>query len=313
MRSKIALIIDKLPYIRSLRNQIKEAGFFPAGHFYSPIPSSEDIFRLIPERELQQIANYSDFDLKMVQFPDIDVNMNNQFALLQDFEKFYKDIKFPENKGSKFRYYYDQEYFCYADAIFLYCFLRHTNPKRIIEVGSGFSSAVILDCFENHFNRFPEITLIEPNTERLLSILKTEDKKNIQILEEKVQEVNPNIFSTLQTGDLLFIDSTHVMKFGSDLQFLFFEVLPRLSDGVIVHFHDIFFPFEYPAEWLKKGIYWNEAYYLRAFLAYNNKWNIYFFNTYVASTFKEFIIEKMPLCMKNTGGSIYIQSCTQFN
>lgn len=86
-----------------------------------------------------------------------------------------------------------------------------------------------------------------------------------------------------------------------------FEILPRLQPGVFVHFHDIFYPFEYPAEWLVQGRYWNENDFLRAVLSYNSEWSIQFFNTYVHFMFGDFIKEEMPLCAKNMGGSLYIR------
>ena len=98
-----------------------------------------------------------------------------------------------------------------------------------------------------------------------------------------------------------------MIKYGSDLQTLFFNILPFLPGGVFVHFHDIFYPFEYPYEWLRKGIYWNEIYFLRAFLSYNSNWDIYFFNNYVANEFEDIIAKNMPWCLRNKGGSIYIQ------
>jgi len=151
------------------------------------------------------------------------------------------------------------------------------------------------------------MTFIEPYPDRLRRLLKSHDEGATRIIERKVQEVPIDTFSSLRAGDLLFIDSTHVMKCGSDVQFLMFEVLPQMPVGVFVHFHDVFYPFEYPAEWLLKGIYWNEDYFLRAFLSYNKEWEIFFFNTYVAAAFKDFLLEKMPLCLKNTGGSLYIR------
>lgn len=87
-----------------------------------------------------------------------------------------------------------------------------------------------------------------------------------------------------------------------------FEVLPRLPRGVFVHFHDIFYPFEYPADWLQTGRYWNECYFLRAFLSYNREWKIYFFNDYAAREFKGHFEKNIPLCLKNPGGSIYLQN-----
>jgi hypothetical protein len=88
---------------------------------------------------------------------------------------------------------------------------------------------------------------------------------------------------------------------------LMFDILPLLPSGIFVHFHDVFYPFEYPSHWLKEGLYWNENYFLRAFLSYNCEWDIYFFNTYVAFSFNDFIKDNMPLCVKNPGGSLYIQ------
>jgi len=98
-----------------------------------------------------------------------------------------------------------------------------------------------------------------------------------------------------------------VVKCGSDLQLLFFEILPFLPEGIYVHFHDVFYPFEYPQAWLKNGRYWNENYFLRAFLAYNEEWSIYFFNAYMAFAFHEYINRTMPLWARNPGGSLYIK------
>jgi hypothetical protein len=289
-------ILDRLPYIGRLREQIRDAGQFPAGHYYSPIPRHEEI-----------VVHLESTKPDKIELPAINLNRQNQSELLTVFQAFYDDLPFPEKKNQECRYYYDQIWFCYADAIFLYSFLRHMNPQRIIEVGSSFSSAVILDTVEKFFLQQPEITFIEPYPDRLRGLLKSHDEGATRIIERKVQEVPMDTFSSLRVGDLLFIDSTHVIKCGSDVQFLMFEVLPHLPPGVFVHFHDVFYPFEYPAAWLLKGIYWNEDYFLRAFLSYNSEWEIYFFNTYVATVFKDFLREKMPLCLKNTGGSLYIR------
>jgi hypothetical protein len=290
----IRYLLDRLPYIRGLRQQVNDAGENPPGDFYSPIPARGDV--------VEYLASKRDESL-----PEIRQNKEGQWELLKTFQTFYKDLPFPEMPSRETRYYYNQTVFCYADAIFLYCFLRHTQPRRIIEVGSGFSSAVMLDTIERFSLHPPSITFIEPYPASLKRIVRPGDAARVTILEEKVQKIPIHTFMELQRGDLLFIDSTHVLKCGSDVQFLFFALLPKLPDGVFVHFHDVFYPFEYPAEWLLKGRYWNEDYFLRAFLAYNSAWDIHFFNSYVGIVFKDFLREKMPLCLKDTGGSLYLQ------
>jgi hypothetical protein len=282
--------------VMSLNEQVKKQGIFPAGHYYSPIPDQDEILAYINSQKSHKID-----------IPDINLNKNNQFNLLQEYCLFYNDLPFPEKQKQGCRYYYENDWYSYADAIFLYSFLRKHQPKRIIEIGSGFSSAVMLDTIERFFSRCPEVTFIDPYSDRLKSLLRTYDQDQIKIIDKKIQDMSPDIFLSLESGDLLFIDSSHVVKCGSDLQLLMFDVLPILPYGIFVHFHDVFYPFDYPSEWLKEGRYWNENYFLHAFLSHNYEWVIYFFNTYVALLFNGFIKENLPLCVRNPGGSLYIR------
>jgi hypothetical protein len=114
-------------------------------------------------------------------------------------------------------------------------------------------------------------------------------------------------FDVLMESDVLFVDSSHVVKVGSDVLDLFFRILPRLKSGVYIHFHDIFHPFEYPKEWIINGKAWNEAYLLRAFLQYNDSFEIVFFNTFLEFFHPGRFHRDMPLCMKNPGGSIWLR------
>lgn len=310
MNRVIRSLIDSLPLIanlneqvsnlseevRILSEQVRREGAYPAGHYYSPIPSEEDVLVDINFRK-----SVSD-DLT-----GIKLNKESQYELFNEYADFYEDLPFPEEQTPNCRYYYNNGWFSYSDAIFLYSFLKKQRPKRIIEVGSGFSSAVMLDTIDHCYSERPEITFIEPYPERLISLFKEGDQEEIRLIDKKVQEVSLDVFVTLESGDLLFIDSSHVVKCGSDLQRLMFEVLPRLRPGVFVHFHDVFYPFTYPSKWLIEGRYWNENYFLRAFLSYNSEWSIYFFNTYVHYSFGDLIKEKMPLCARNPGGSLYIR------
>jgi hypothetical protein len=310
MRERVKSLLRRVPYIKdvynqyekqdaiikSLQEQVKKQGFVPPGHFYSIIPSEEDILSYIETR--QPLGH---------ELMGIELNKQNHLELLEEYVQFYKELPFPEKQMSETRYYYENDQFSYSDAIFLFCFLRKHQPKKIIEIGSGFSSAVMLDTADNFFSVKPEITFIEPYPDRLMSLLRGDDQMQVNIIDKKIKNVATDIFLPLQAGDFLFIDSSHVLKYGSDVELLIFEIIPRLAPGVFVHFHDIFYSFDYPIQWVKEGRYWNEGYIVRAFLSYNCDWSIYFFNQYAHFEFSDLINEKMPLCVKNDGGSIYIQ------
>jgi hypothetical protein len=122
--------------------------------------------------------------------------------------------------------------------------------------------------------------------------------------------VDASIFKALGQNDILFVDSTHVSKTGSDVNRILFEILPSLNRGVIIHFHDIFYPFEYPKEWVLDwaGFGWNEIYILRAFLTNNPNYTILLFNTFLEHFHKEWFLQHMPLCLRNTGGSLWIKT-----
>jgi len=293
LNSSILLLQERLNYLEAELKKYKTT--FPPGHYYSPIPSQIDI---------QNNLNFITDDNK-IQFNNININDNELLLLLEKFSLFYKDIPFSHEKKETIRYYYNNQMFCEGDAIILYSFIRHFNPKKIIEVGSGFSSAIFLDTLERFSNQQAEIIFIEPYPERLKLLLKTTD--NIVLHQKKLQEINIEEFLKLEENDILFIDSTHVSKFASDVNYLFFKILPVLKKGVIIHIHDIFFNFEYPANWLQEGRAWNEAYLLKAFLLYNTSFEILMFNSYIGKYYETFMFEKFPLFMKNAGGSIWLK------
>jgi predicted O-methyltransferase YrrM len=302
MKQSVKALLREVPIIKQIlkirynSQQAKSLGIFPAGHYYSPIPAREEVLNYIQSRKEPE-----------KQVPGINLNENYQYELLTEYSQFYKDLPFPVHQNSDYRYYFDNIWFGSTDAIFLHSFLRKEQPKRIIEVGSGFSSAVILDTIDRFYVQKPDVTFIEPYPDRLNSLLRDSDQERVKLIEGKVQDVSPNVFSTLEAGDLLFIDSSHVVKCNSDVFFLLFEILPLLKPNVFVHFHDVFYPFDYPSDWLKIGRYWNENYFLRAFLSYNSKWSIQFFNSYAQFRFGDFLKEKMPLCTQDPGSSLYIK------
>jgi hypothetical protein len=185
--------------------------------------------------------------------------------------------------------------------------IRHARPKQIIEVGSGYSSCLMLDTNELFFEKAIKTTFIEPYPELLYTLIQENDKKSIKVFPNRLQDVAIEEFSCLNKNDILFIDSTHVSKVNSDVNYIFFEILPALKSGVFIHFHDIFYPFEYPKSWVLEGRAWNEDYMLRAFLEYNNAFKVVFFNTFLEYFHEDFFREHMPLCLKNRGGSLWIQ------
>ena len=122
----------------------------------------------------------------------------------------------------------------------------------------------------------------------------------VNLIQKDVRTLDFAIFKQLKDSDILFIDSSHVSKFNSDLNYILFKILPQLNSGVLIHFHDIFDYFEYPMEWIKEGIYFNEAYLLRSFLMYNNDFEIAFFSDFMEKRHAAWYGKNMPLCLKAT-------------
>jgi hypothetical protein len=301
MKKHLSNAAKKLPLIRSLVEQrdalIRAHGIAPPGHFYSPVISLEEvrrdearIFRAAPRR-----------------LPGIDLNEERQLELLARFEDMYPSIDFPETKQGSHRYFYENPSYSYSDAIFLHCMMRYLQPRQYIEIGSGFSSCAALDTSQRFLDGQVAFTFIEPFPHYLQSIAGELEQNKLLLLQNRLQDVDPSIFLTLQANDVLFIDSTHVGKTGSDVNMLLFEILPQLAPGVYIHIHDIFYPFEYPKEWIFGGHSWNEIYMVRSFLEYNSNFSIQVFNTFLELFWPKRFQEKMPLCLKNPGGSIWLR------
>ncbi|MBD2700708.1 class I SAM-dependent methyltransferase [Spirosoma sp. BT702] len=291
--------INRFRYVYNLLYHQTGLGF-PPGHYYSPIVNKSE---LLNRDEL--------FENFPRQIPNIDLREAQQMKLLEQFSKLYPTIPFSKAYNPDHRYHYDAlgNQYCYSDAIMLHCIMRTFNPQQIIEVGSGFSSAVMLDTNQLFFNNTIQFTFIEPYPERLYGLLRDEDHKRTVTYEKGLQEIDLKEFDKLAENDILFIDSTHVSKTGSDVNQVIFNILPRLQKGVLIHFHDIFYPFEYPKDWVinSTGFGWNEAYILRAFLMNNSDYEIVLFNTFMENFHLRWFEEYMPLCLENKGGSIWLR------
>jgi predicted O-methyltransferase YrrM len=292
--------INNLPYIKALQREnhdLKKNSFFLPGHFYSPVISIEDI-----KNRSAAIWKKNEPD----GIPGIDLNVNEQKDLIENLTLYYKDLPYEKGNNSKTRYYFENNYFSYTDGIVLYSMIRHFKPKRIIEIGSGFSSAIMMDTNEMFFTNKINLTFIEPNPDRLNSLLSKKDKKQNLLKQSDVQNVSLDEFKKLNARDILFVDSSHVVKTGSDVNYILFEIMPILKSGVLIHFHDVFYPFEYPKKWVFEGRNWNEDYFLKAFLMYNNSFKITLFVHYLHQHHSKFF-SGMPLSYKNTGGSLWLE------
>lgn len=232
---------------------------------------------------------------------EIDFNLNRQMELLGVFDASTL-LDWTPYPSDKFRYYYGNEYFMAGCAHVLFYMINVLKPKKIIEVGSGFSTAVMLDTNENCFDNKIEVTAIEPYPGRLKKILRPDDV--LEICEKKLQDIPVDYFECLGENDILFIDSSHVSKFNSDVNYIFFEILPRLKKGVYIHFHDIFYPFIYPKQWIYEGRAYNEMYLLRAFLMDNQNYKIQLFPDMLI---KENYKGARELLDGNVNNSIYLR------
>lgn len=270
----------------------------PFGHYYSLYPDVNEI------REKEKEIFQSDKVIK-----DIDFNEKEQVEMLKLMGEMYKSIpdwlNVHENKETPYRYRWGNDSLNWGDAIALHCMLRIVKPKKMIEVGSGYTSAITLDTNEFYLGNSINLTFIEPYADRLKNLLKKSDE--ITLIEKGLQDIPLNTFATLDEGDILFIDSTHVSKINSDVNYLFFEILPMLKKGVIIHLHDIFYPFEYPKQWILKGRIWNELYLLRAFLQNNNNYKIIFFQNMMEEKYMDVFLENWQFDKPVMGGSIWIE------
>lgn len=270
---------------------------YPRGHYYSPLPD-------ISEVQLRALVLFrKDVDLG----PSLDLKPQAQKQLLTELARYYSDFTWPHQPSKDFRFHMAQTFFGPGDAVILHAMLRHFKPKRIIEAGSGFTSALMLDTDERFFQNRIHFTFVEPFPETLLSLGRGNDLERCTLVRDKLQNVSLSTFQQLEADDLLFVDSSHVSKIGSDVNFILFEILPALKPGVLIHFHDILWPFEYSLRWILEGKAWNEAYLLRAFLQYNSQFEVLLLNCFVGRAFRPLMEASMPLFLKDPGGSLWLR------
>jgi hypothetical protein len=240
-------------------------------HFYEPVPDT----RSIPEE-------FWDSPSRLV---GIDLNEPAQLSLLEEycsrfkveFDGFHMAEPTPTDQFSL-----ANKSFGAVDAEILYCMIRRFKPSKVLEVGSGNSTLVSRDAIlknSSEMGRQAELISIEPYPN---AIIARGFPGLTRVIKAPVQIVPLSEFEALEENDILFIDSSHVLKEASDVQFEYLEVVPRLKKGVIVHFHDIFLPFPYPKSWVLDGLrFWNEQYLLQALLAFNKSFEVLWAGNYM--------------------------------
>ena len=230
-------------------------------HYYSPVANILELERTkavwARKSELPGVA------------ANLDEQVDNLRSICLPYQKEYLGNKIYHEGAKSLRKAYG-----YIEAEALHAVVRHYRPRRVIEVGGGLSTYCILAALrmnEEAGARSWSMTSIEPHPTPSLKTL-----KGLKFINAPVQVVPLEKFADLGEDDLLFVDSSHAMKPGSDVNHLILEVLPRLRRGVVVHFHDIHLPYDYPRDVLENFLHFNETSLLRAFLTFNNRVKIIF-------------------------------------
>lgn len=272
-------------------------GWVPPGHFYSPLPDIEEV----------RARDEAIFAVPEA-LAGIDLRGAAQLELVDEIGRLLAEgHPFADEPSPGVRYGFANDMFSHGDGLVLHGLLRRLRPRRIVEIGSGWSSALMLDTDERYLGGETELTFIEPNPERLLGLLRDGDRRRTTLIAEQLQDVDLSVFATLEAGDVLFVDSSHVSKVGSDVNRIVFDILPALPEGVWVHVHDIHHPFEYPRELVYSGWSWNEAYVLRAFLEQNPSWQIELFNSYLRLVHHDRVAAALPGWAHQPGSSLWLR------
>ena len=273
--------------------QWENAGFHVTPvHFYEPIPDSRT---LSPTLWTEPLA-----------MTGVDMNDDQQRHLLTEVFPAFRDeyLRIPLDAPAEgHAFYLRNGRFEGLDPLLAYCMVRHYRPRRIIEVGSGHSTLLMAQAALE--NGDTELHSIEPYPEEIL----TRGVAGLtSLLDRKVEEVDRAFFQSLHSGDILFIDTSHVVRIGGDVNYLFLEILPLLQPGVIVHVHDIFFPYEYPENWvMDRRRFWTEQYLLQAFLAYNSEFEVLVGSGYLKAHYPEQLKELFPRAAPWQGGSFWMR------
>lgn len=256
-------------------------------HYYSPVPDINDLRKRDVWARRSALAG-------------VDFRPDDQVAyLLALGEEYGRECDWPAEPTSDPRVFHtENNCFSFGCAAAAHCMVRDRKPRRLVEIGSGRSSLVLSDalaCNENNGAWPAHYTVIDPYPSPLLDSLYG---TRPTVIAERVELVDPGTFELLERGDILFIDSGHVVRIGGDVNFLLLDILPRLRPGVAVHFHDIDLPYEYPEIYATNAEFrmlWTEAYLLQAFLAFNSEFEVLLGMSYLTRDRPDVFRQAFPL------------------
>ena len=271
---------------------------YPNGHFHSPVTDPVEL--IDRQGEIWPLSPRPCLD--------IDFNDDSHREILAEwFPRNFPDYDYPEHESASGEFYTQNNRFSWLDSRSLFVLLKELKPRRMIEIGSGFSSLLTADVNHRFLGGQIDFTCIEPDPGEFL-------KKKIpglnKLLVKKVESIELGFFESLDSGDILFVNSSHVSKTGSDVNHIIFEILPRLSSGVLIHFHGIFLPFEYPKDWvITENRSWNEQYLLRALLMNSEAFKVLFGCNYAYFQFQELLVKglNLPGGRAFGGGSFWLE------
>jgi len=267
--------------MRVSRSIFSTVGVFPIrDHYYEPL-FNEKYLKLPLDRQRP--------------LPGIEWNSSGQLELLRSFH--YQDelAAIPWDKpGDDLTFFYDNPSFGPADAEYLYCMIRHFRPAKVVEIGSGYSTLIAQQAIKANSLEQPSYrckhTCIEPYEMPWL------EKTGVEVIRRVVEETDLSLFRSLGRNDILFIDSSHMIRPQGDVLFEFLEILPILQPGVIIHVHDIFSPRDYTRRHLvDEVLFWNEQYLLEAFLTCNGQFSIIGALNYLNNRYPEDMHSRLPL------------------
>lgn len=267
-------------------------------HLYSPIPDTS----LLPESLWENPSSLS----------GIDMNDSHQLDFLKNIFPQFQDeldrIPYQESEDET-QFYLDNNHFSGTDALVLYAMIRHFKPKRIVEIGSGFTTLLALQALQQNNVDNPLFIAIDS---RPSDMLRNDIEGLDHLIIKNIQDVDVELFSILDDGDILLIETSHVVHANSDVNRIILDILPTLNSSVIIHIHGIFLPFEYPKQWIMENHrFWNEQYLFQAFLSGNKDFQVLFGNTYMQYKYPQQMRDTFPKSNWWGGGSFWLQKLSE--